>query len=313
MAQEAVHEIYFASEKQLKIYKARRIITQTLLYAFLTLVGLFILFPFWYMIITSFKSTAAFEREELSGELVFYLNNTNFSFEQFSKVFQGSFNFGIFYLNTIIVAVVSTAFTVVTSVLAAFAFARVEFKGKDLLFTILLGTMMIPGEMMMMTNYQTTVQFGWSNTFAALIFVHGVSVFYIFYLRQTFQQIPNELFLAAKVDGYGHFAYLWKCMIPIAMPTIVTILILSLMGAWNAYIWPTLIASGKNPVLQSMGIDHSMLLVSNGLMSQFTSEFTNDTPARITGSLFATVPLFVFFLMFRKYIMRGISRSGIKG
>jgi multiple sugar transport system permease protein len=313
MAHEAVHEIYFASEKQLRIYKARRIITQTLLYAFLTLVGLFILFPFWYMIITSFKSTTAFEREELSGKLVFYLNSTNFSFEQFGKVFQGSFNFGIFYLNTIIVAVVSTAFTVVTSVLAAFAFARVEFKGKDLLFTILLGTMMIPGEMMMMTNYQTTVQFGWANTFAALIFVHGVSVFYIFYLRQTFQQIPNELFLAAKVDGYGHFAYLWKCMIPIAMPTIVTILILSLMGAWNAYIWPTLIASGKNPVLQGMGIDHSMLLVSNGLMSQFTSEFTNDTPARITGSLFATVPLFVFFLIFRKYIMRGISRSGIKG
>ena len=309
----AEHEVYFASEKQLRIYKARKIITQVLLYAFLTLVGLFILLPFWYMLITSFKSTTAFNKEELSGKLVFYLNSTNFSFEQFKKVFEGDFNFGIFYLNTVIVAVCSTAFTVVTSVLAAFAFARVNFKGKDLLFTILLGTMMVPGEMMMMTNYQTTVQLGWQNTFAALILVHGVSVFYIFYLRQTFQQIPNELFLAAKVDGYGHFQYLWKCMIPIAMPTIVTILILSLMGAWNAFIWPTLIASGDNAVLKSMGIDHSMLLVSNGLMSQFTGEFTNDTPARITGSLFATVPLFIFFLIFRKYIMRGVSRSGIKG
>ena len=309
----AEHEVYFASEKQLKIYKARKIITQVLLYGFLTLVGLFILLPFWYMLITSFKSTLAFDNEELSGKLVFFLNSENFSFEQFEKVFNGNFSFGKFYLNTVIVAVASTAFTVVTSVLAAFAFARVNFKGKDLLFTILLGTMMVPGEMMMMTNYQTTVMLGWYNTFAALILVHGVSVFYIFYLRQTFQQIPNELFLAAKVDGYGHFQYLWKCMIPIAMPTIVTILILSLMGAWNAYIWPTLIASGKNSVLSQMGIDHSMLLVSNGLMSQFTSEFTNDTPARITGSLFATVPLFIFFLIFRKYIMRGVSRSGIKG
>ena len=309
----AEHEVYFASEKQLRIYKARKIITQVLLYGFLTLVGLFILFPFWYMIITSFKSTKAFENEELSGKLVFYLNSTNFSFEQFQKVFNGNFSFGQFYLNTVIVAVASTAFTVITSVLAAFAFARVNFKGKDLLFTILLGTMMVPGEMMMMTNYQTTVMLGWYNTFAALILVHGVSVFYIFYLRQTFQQIPNELFLAAKVDGYGHFQYLWKCMIPIALPTIVTILILSLMGAWNAFIWPTLIASGKNSVLASMGIDHSMLLVSNGLMAQFTGEFSQDTPARITGSLFATVPLFVFFLIFRKYIMRGVSRSGIKG
>ena len=309
----AEHEIYFASERQLRIYKARKIITQVLLYAFLTLVGLFILFPFWYMIITSFKSTQAFNDEEISGKLVFFLNSNNFSFEQFQKVFNGNFSFGQFYFNTVIVAVASTAFTVVTSVLAAFAFARVNFKGKDILFTVLLGTMMVPGEMMMMTNYQTTVMLGWYNTFAALILVHGVSVFYIFYLRQTFQQIPNELFLAAKVDGYGHFRYLWKCMIPIAMPTIVTILILSLMGAWNAFIWPTLIASGKNSVLANMGIDHSMLLVSNGLMAQFTGEFNNDTPARITGSLFATVPLFVFFLIFRKYIMRGVSRSGIKG
>ena len=309
----AEHEQYFATDKQLRIYKARRVITQILLYGFLSLVGLFILLPFWYMLITSLKSTTAFENEELSGRLVLYLNSSNFSFEQFGKIFHGNFNFGIFYLNTIIVAVLSTAFTVITTVLAAFAFARVNFKGKDFIFTILLGTMMVPGEMMMMTNYQTTVQFGWANTFAALILVHGVSVFYIFYLRQTFQQIPNELFLAAKVDGYGHFSYLWRCMIPIAMPTIVTIMILSLMGAWNAYIWPTLIASGTNPYLERMGIDHSMLLVSNGLMSQFTSEFNNDTPARIAGSLFATVPLFVFFLIFRKYIMRGVSRSGIKG
>ena len=134
----AEHEVYFASEKQLRIYQARKVITQVLLYGFLTIVGLFILFPFWYMIITSLKSTSAFDQEELSGKLVFFLTSDNFSFEQFQKVFNGNFSFGQFYLNTVIVAVASTAFTVVTSVLAAFAFARVNFKGKDILFTVLL-------------------------------------------------------------------------------------------------------------------------------------------------------------------------------
>ena len=309
----AEHEVYFASEAQMRRYKAQKIITQVLLYGFLTIMGLFIVIPFYYMIITSFKSTDAYNLEVQHGQLNLLLTSSNFSFGQYGKVMGKSGDFGTFYLNTIYTAVVSTAFTVVTSVLAAFAFARVNFKGKDLIFTILLGTMMIPGEMMMITNFQTTMALNWKDTFAALIFVHGVSVFYIFYLRQTFQQIPNELFLAAKVDGYGHFAYLWKCMIPIAMPTIVTIMILSLMGAWNAYIWPQLVASGKHPWLFGKNV-HDMHLVSNGLMSKFQStEFASDDPAKVTGSLFATIPLFIFFLIFRKYIMRGVSRSGIKG
>ena len=309
----AEHEVYFASEAQMRRYKAQKIITQVLLYGFLTIMGLFIVIPFYYMIITSFKSTDAYNAEVLNGQLNLFLTSKNFTFDQYGKVMGKSGDFGIFYLNTIYTAVVSTAFTVVTSVLAAFAFARVNFKGKDLIFTILLGTMMIPGEMMMITNFQTTMALNWKDTFAALIFVHGVSVFYIFYLRQTFQQIPNELFLAAKVDGYGHFAYLWKCMIPIAMPTIVTIMILSLMGAWNAYIWPQLVASGKHPWLFGDKV-HDMHLVSNGLMAKFqTTEFVSDDPAKVTGSLFATIPLFIFFLIFRKYIMRGVSRSGLKG
>ncbi len=303
------HEVYFATPAQMRMYKARKIIEQVLLYAFLTIVGLFIVLPFFYMIITSFKSTSAYEAEQINGSLVLYLNKSNFSIEQYVKVLGKSGDFGTYYLNTIIVAVASTAFTLVTTVLASFAFARVEFKGKNLIFMVLMATMMVPGEMMLITNFQTTMAFGWRNTYAALILVHGVSVFYIFYLRQTFQQIPNELFLAAKVDGYGHFQYLWKVMIPIAMPTIVTIMILSLMGAWNAYVWPNLVASGKNPTF-----GNDMHLVSNGLMAKFqSSEFSSDDPAKICGSMFATVPLFIFFLIFRKYIMRGVSRSGIKG
>ena len=303
------HEVYFATPAQMRIYKARKIIEQVLLYSFLTIVGLFIVLPFFYMVITSFKSTSAYEQEQIAGQLVLYLNSSNFSIEQYIKVLGKSGDFGIYYLNTVIVAVTSTLFTLITTVLASFAFARVEFKGKNLIFMILMATMMVPGEMMLITNFQTTMSLGWKNTYAALIFVHGVSVFYIFYLRQTFQQIPNELFLAAKVDGYGHFQYLLKVMIPIAMPTIVTIMILSLMGAWNAYIWPQLVASGKNPYF-----GNDMHLVSNGLMAKFqASEFASDDPAKICGSMFATVPLFIFFLIFRKYIMRGVSRSGIKG
>ncbi|MDD3207302.1 MAG: carbohydrate ABC transporter permease [Bacilli bacterium] len=318
----AEHEIYFTSRKQMMLYKGQKIFTQVLLYAFLTLFGLFIVFPFFYMVVTSMKSEILYDSEAARKlislvpqfESVYGLNDQgNFVrtwqlFDNYRIVLDSSNNFFVYYMNTIIVSVVSTAFTVVTAVLAAFAFARLEFKGKNLLFTIILATMMVPGEMMVITNFQTAATWGWQNTYAALIFVHGVSVFYIFYLRQTFQQIPNELFLAAKVDGYGHFRYLWRVMVPIGMPTIVTIIILSLMGSWNAFIWPNLIASGTNPTF-----GHTMRLVSNGLMSLFQGEYSSEDTIKVAASMVITLPLFVFFLIFRKFIMRGVSRSGIKG
>jgi len=318
----AEHEIYFTSRKQMMLYKGQKIFTQVLLYAFLTLFGLFIVFPFFYMVVTSMKSEILYDSEAARKlislvpqfESVYGLNDQgNFVrtwqlFDNYRIVLDSSNNFFVYYMNTIIVSVVSTAFTVVTAVLAAFAFARLEFKGKNLLFTIILATMMVPGEMMVITNFQIAATWGWQNTYAALIFVHGVSVFYIFYLRQTFQQIPNELFLAAKVDGYGHFRYLWRVMVPIGMPTIVTIIILSLMGSWNAFIWPNLIASGTNPTF-----GHTMRLVSNGLMSLFQGEYSSEDTIKVAASMVITLPLFVFFLIFRKFIMRGVSRSGIKG
>ena len=318
----AEHEIYFTSRKQMMLYKGQKIFTQVLLYAFLTLFGLFIVFPFFYMVVTSLKSEILYDSEAARKlislvpqfESVYGLNDQgNFVrtwqlFDNYRIVLDSSNNFFVYYMNTIIVSVVSTAFTVVTAVLAAFAFARLEFKGKNVLFTIILATMMVPGEMMVITNFQTAATWGWQNTYAALIFVHGVSVFYIFYLRQTFQQIPNELFLAAKVDGYGHFRYLWRVMVPIGMPTVVTIIILSLMGSWNAFIWPNLIASGTNPTF-----GHTMRLVSNGLMSLFQGEYSSEDTIKVAASMVITLPLFVFFLIFRKFIMRGVSRSGIKG
>ena len=318
----AEHEVYFTSPKQIALYKVQKIFTQVLLYLFLTIFGLFIIFPFFYMIVTSLKSEVLYDSEAARKiislmpqfESVYSLNDqgsfvrTWQLFNNYRIVLDSSNNFFMYYMNTIIVAVISTAFTVVTAVLAAFAFARLEFKGKNLLFTIILATMMVPGEMMVITNFQTAATWGWQNTYAALIFVHGVSVFYIFYLRQTFQQIPNELFLAAKVDGYGHFRYLWRVAVPIGMPTRITIIILSLMGSWNAYIWPNLIASGTNPIF-----GHNMRLVSNGLMALFQGDFSSEDTIKVAASMIITLPLFIFFLIFRKFIMRGISRSGIKG
>jgi multiple sugar transport system permease protein len=319
----ANREMYFATPEQMRRYKARRVVGQVILYTFLSIFALFILFPFLYMIVTSLKSEALYDTQ--SAQKILDLNpqwlstfsynaeggitQTWYLFQNYQTVFSYQNDaFLTFYMNTIIVAVLSTGFTVVTSVLAAFAFARLEFKGKNLLFTILLATMMVPGEMMIITNYQTALSWGWANTYAALVLVHGVSIFYIFLLRQNFQQIPNELFLAAKVDGYGHFAYLWRVMIPIAMPSIVTIIILCLMGSWNAYIWPNMIASGNNPYF-----GNSMKLVSNGLMSLFTGEFSSEDTLKITASMVITLPLLIFFFCFRKFIMSGVSRSGIKG
>ena len=208
------------------------------------------------------------------------------------------------YFNTIFVGICTTGGTLITTVLAAFAFARLNFKGKEVLFSILLATMMIPGEIFVITNYTTIASWDMKNTYPALVLPFIVSVFYIFFLRQTFRQIPNELYLAAKVDGTGDFKYLWKVMIPMAKATITSILILSMMGTWNAYVWPNLVASDKD-----------MLLVSNGLLSVYKDvDGTGQIVSyQMAAAVLVTVPLIIVFLLLRKQIMNGVSRSGIKG
>lgn len=316
-------DLYFIDEAAKKRYKRQSIFFGILKYTFLTICAIFMLIPFYYMIITSLKAPEVFNAEVRSHNINLFPSFNQLTLENYKIVIYGysetaktfaQGNFFRYFANTIFVAVCSTAITVVTCVLSAFAFARLEFKGKNILFTLLLSTMMIPGEMMIITNYTTIATIGWINTYPALIITHAVSVFYIYYLRQTFQQIPNELYLAAKVDGYGVFKYLWKVMIPIAMPTIVTIIILSVMGSWNAYMWPTMVTESNN-----------MKLVANGLMDLFSSLNGTSNPEllakgyeyydnlKLAGSFMVTLPLFIFFLCFRKYIMRGVSRSGIKG
>jgi multiple sugar transport system permease protein len=296
-------ELYFASPEELKRYKRKQLISNILLYTFLSIVAAFILIPFYWMLITAVKSNELLELEQTTG--VFYFFPPEITFANFVRVFGAAsrVNFGQYYLNTIIVAIATMIMTVVTTVLASFAFARLNFRMKEPLFTLMIATMMIPGEMMVITNFQTISILEWRDTFQALILPFGISVFYIFFLRQTFQQIPNELYLAAKVDGYGDFQYLWKVMVPMAMPTIVTIIILDMMGTWNAYIWPQLVTESDE-----------MLMVSNGLMSIFQSaEFANFNNIKLAASVVVTTPLLIVFMLFKNYIMRGVSRSGIKG
>lgn len=324
----AEHAMYFADEKSRKQYMTRQVISKVFVYLFLTIFALFLVTPFIIMIIGSFIDPGEFKQFSETG-IISHLAFKNWDTTNYKTVFakeatssltgeeiiKTGYNFGAYFLNTFIVAVGSTTVTVITAVLAAFAFARLEFKGKEALFGILLGTMMIPGEMMVITNYMTVLVIDWRNTFAALILVHGVSVFYVFYLRQTFQQIPNELYLAAKVDGVGDIGYLLKVMVPIAMPTITTIIILSMMGAWNSYVWPQLVTDNEGwKYSADKNNPHTMMLVSNGLRSLFAQgDDASFDAIKLAGSMVISMPLFVVFICFRKYIMRGVSRSGIKG
>ena len=203
-----------------------------------------------------------------------------------------------------ILKIVSTILSLVITVLSAFAFARLEFKGKNTLFAMLLATMMIPGELFTITNYQTVYSLGWMESFTVLIVPFLVSIFYIYLLRQNFMQIPNELYLAAKVDGTSDLKYLWKVMIPLALPTLISITILKMMGSWNSYVWPRLVAN-----------DDVHSLVTNGLRNAFTVAETGDTnyPVQMAAVAIVSAPLFLVFIFLRKYIMKGVSRSGIKG
>lgn len=296
MAERNIDEMFFASEAAKKIYKRKRVVTQILLYGFLILVALFIIIPFYWMIITSLKTQAEVDlvNPTLFPKVIAWSNYT-YVFSQISL-------FGRYFANTLLVSICTTALVVITTIGAAFAFSRLQFKGREILFGALLITMMIPGEMMIITNYMTISVLGWMETYVALIAPFSVSVFYIFFLRQTFKQIPDELYLAAKVDGMGDFKYLFKVMIPIGMSSIVTIIILASMGAWNAYIWPQLVANAG---------PHR--LITNGLMAMFSDEFKSFDNYKLAASAVVTAPILVFFIIFRKYIMRGVSRGGIKG
>ncbi len=265
-------------------------------YLFLALIALCVLFPFYWMINSSLKTL---EEYRLSVP-TFWPQKVMLS--NYVEAFNAA-SLGKLFMNTAFVGIVSTILSLVITVLSAFAFARLEFKGKNLMFSALLATMMIPGELFTITNYSTVTHLGWKNTFYALIFPFLVSVFYIYLLRQNFLQIPNELYLAAKVDGTTDLKYLWKVMIPLSLPTLISITILKMMGAWNSYIWPRLVANDP---------DHR--LITNGLRNAFTDTSGDvNYPVQMAAVALVSLPLFLVFIFLRKYIMQGVSRSGIKG
>ena len=276
--------------------KVSVVVSKTLVYAFLIVMAFIIIFPFYWMLISSVKPLAEYKLAvpTLWPKTILLSNYA----EAFSQA-----NLGTLFLNTMYVGLVSTILSLIITVLSAFAFARLEFKGKNALFAALLGTMMIPGELFTITNYATVNTLGWMNTFVVLIVPFLVSVFYIYLLRQNFLQIPNELYLAAKVDGTSDIKYLWKVMIPLALPTLISITILKMMGAWNSYVWPRLVAN-----------DDAHQLITNGLRNAFT-ESTGDVniPVQMAAVAIVSLPLFLVFVFLRKYIMKGVSRSGIKG
>jgi len=265
-------------------------------YAFLILMAVIVLFPFYWMIISSLKSL---EEYRLNVPTFF---PKRILLSNYADAFTTA-SLGRLFWNTMIVGVVSTLLSLVITVLSAFAFARLEFKGRETMFALLLATMMIPGELFTITNYSTVTQLGWMNTYTVLIVPFLVSVFYIYLLRQNFMQIPNELYLAAKVDGTSDLKYLWKVMVPLSLPTLISITILKMMGAWNSYIWPRLVAN-----------DEAHRMITNGLRNAFT-ETTGDVnyPVQMAAVAIVSAPLFLVFIFLRKYIMAGVSRSGIKG
>jgi len=300
----SIEEASKSTESIKKAEKVSKIIFTILIYAFILALALTVLFPFYWMIITSLK-----QREE-----IIQANQTFFPtivmWSNYAYVFE-VFDFVTYMKNTIVVAIFSTLGTLLTTVFAAFAFARLKFKGNGAVFGIFLMTMMIPGEMMVISNYLTVNAFGWIKdqtlieAYAAMIVPFWVSVFHIYLLRQNFKQIPNELYLAAKVDGKSDWDFLWKVMVPLAAPTLISITILKFMGTWNSYVWPNLVTKKDE-----------FRLISNGLRgASFSDPDTGivEYGYQMAASFCVTVPLFLLFVFFRKYIMKGVGRAGIKG
>ncbi len=276
--------------------KITKIFVQVMLYTFLIVMAIIIIFPFYWMIISSLKTTVEYRLP------IPTLFPQQLMFSNYIEAFTAA-NLGRLFLNTVYVGIVSTVLSLVITVLSAFAFARLEFKGKDALFAGLLATMMIPGELFTITNYVTVTKFDWLDSFTVLIVPFLVSVFYIYLLRQNFLQIPNELYLAAKVDGTSDLKYLWKVMIPLSLPNLISITILKMMGAWNSYVWPRLVTSTED-----------FRLITNGLRDAFTDMSGQaNIPVQMAAVTVVSIPLFLVFIFLRKYIMKGVSRSGIKG
>lgn len=284
-------------EKIQKSARVRRIVGNVVLYTLLTLWAILVLFPFYWMVLTSVKSYSTYNAERIPAFFTLSPTIQNYV-DAFTTV-----PLGRYLLNTLIFTVITTGIMLVVITLAAFAFARLEFRGKNLVFTLFLSLMMIPNELVVITNFATITNLGLRNTFVGLILPSVTSVFYIYLLKENFAQIPNELYYAAKVDGTSDLRYLRRVMIPICKPTLITIVILKVIECWNSYVWPRLITDDAN-----------YYLVSNGIQEIRENGFGRENiPAMMAAVVVISLPLMILFLIFRKKIMAGVARGGTKG
>ncbi len=272
-------------------------IRKTVTYTLLTVWAIMVLFPFYWMVLTSIKSYSSYNSEYVPKFIAEAPTIRNY-IDAFTTV-----PLARYFTNTLIFTLITTALMLIVTVLAAFAFARLEFRGKNIVFTLFLALMMIPSELVIITNFQTITDLGMRNTFQGLILPSVTSVFYIYLLKENFEQIPDELYKAAKVDGTSDLKYLTKVMIPICRPTIITVVILKIIECWNSYVWPRLITE-----------DQAYFLVSNGIQEIRENGFGRENiPAMMAAVVVISVPLIVLFLIFRRKIMEGVSRGGTKG
>ena len=278
-------------------YRRARRFSTIAIYTLLVLWGLIVLFPFYWMVLTSVKSYGSYNAEQIPSFFTFSPTLQNYV-DAFTTV-----SLGRYLLNTLIFTLMTTAVMLVVITLAAFAFARLDFKGKNLVFTLFLSLMMIPNELVIITNFTTVTNLGMRNTFLGLILPSVTSVFYIYLLRENFAQIPDELYYAARVDGTSDLRYLRRVMIPISKPTLITITILKVIECWNSYVWPRLITDDEN-----------YYLVSNGIQEIRENGFGRENiPAMMAAVVVISVPLIVLFLLFRRKVMEGVARGGTKG
>ena len=288
------HTDYAKIEKQARI---RSRVRSTTVHILLSLWAVIVLFPFYWMVLTSVKSYSAYNSEYIPKFFTLSPTLQNYV-DAFTAV-----PLGRYFTNTLVFTLITTLLMLSVITLAAFAFARLEFKGKRLAFTLLLSLMMIPNELVIITNFVTITDLGLRNTFTGLILPSVTSVFYIYLLKENFAQIPDELYYAAKVDGTSDYKYLSKVMIPICSPTMITIVILKVIECWNSYVWPRLITDDEN-----------YFLVSNGIQAIRESGFGRENiPAMMAAVVVISVPLIALFLIFRNKIMDGVSRGGTKG
>ncbi len=277
--------------------RLRNLSWMTAIFVLLIIWAIIVLFPFYWMLLTSVKSYASYNAEYIPQ--FFTLSPT---LENYIQAFT-AVPLARYFFNTIIFTIITTLIMMIVVVFSAFAFSRLEFTGKNLIFTMFLSLMMIPNELVIITNFVTITNAGLRNSFLGLILPSVTSIFYIYLLKENFEQIPDELYKAAKVDGTSDIKYLFKVMIPICKPTIITVLILKVIECWNAYVWPRLITDDEN-----------YFLVSNGIQTIRESGFGRENiPAMMAAVVVISVPLIIIFLIFHKKIMEGVSRGGTKG